>query len=337
MKLQYLFIFFLIITFKGNSQTKKFEKPRYLKYSTLLCPIDITKSYDISGLLKANVETILINPKIILVEAEDESGKDIMVKKEVNDTILLKTILIEKGYAFDVIQEIGGYSIIKFWNLDQSTASGWIKKLTGTRGAIPIEQYDLLDLNSLFNKANVKGLIANVNGKNYDLTKNYYILPTETLENNSVEFENKTNLWSIGLLVLPVRVRPFATESGQFDFSDGFSVGTTFAWTVHHNWRTNFTHNFLIYAGVSSYKADESKIKETRDDYTIATFSPALGWMWEKNNVQLSILSGIDFPPGNLQKQWVYRNMPWFGIGVGIGLFKIDNEESSKGTNKQLE
>jgi len=51
--------------------------------------------------------------------------------------------------------------------------------------------------------------------------------------------------------------------------------------------------------------------------------------MWEKNGIQLSILTGIDFPSGNLQQKGVYRNQPWIGFGLGFGLFKIDNEKNA--------
>jgi hypothetical protein len=316
-------------------QTSQFEKPRYLKYATLLCPIDITKSYGKDGLiggndsitLKINIDSIMVK---VMVDV-DNKKVEMYTKKAVKDTILIKTILIEKGNAFDIVQQIGSFCVIKFWDLSESHAKGLIKKLKSHKNKEALESNELeLELEKSFEKIKIEGLTAMIDGKDYDLSKTYYLVPTKTLINNSTEFENKNGLWSIGLLVLPIKVRPFATENGQFDFSNGFSVGTTFSWTVHHNWQTNFTHSFLIYAGISSYKADESKIKEFREDYTIATFSPALGWMWEKNNVQLGLLMGIDFPAGNLQQNWVYRNQPWFGLGVGIALFKINNEEQTK-------
>jgi len=329
-------ILLTLLLFGINSfgQTTKFQKPRYLKQPTVLCPIDITKLYNDGGLIGANTETIQIKERNSSENKERMDGKPIQVKTILRDTILVKNILIEKGNAFDVIQQIGSFSIIKFWDLRESKAKGLLKKINANK----IKDANVckkLSLDKDYNNLNVIGLTATYGDSEcFDLSKNYYIVPTKTLINNSVEFENKTGLWNIGLLALPVKIRPFATESGQFDFTGGFSVGTTFSWVVHQNWQTNFTHNFLLYAGISSYKADESKIKELREDYTIATFSPAVGWMWEKNNVQLSLLVGIDFPTGNLKKTWVYRNQPWFGIGIGFGLFKIDNNtQNTNGKN----
>jgi hypothetical protein len=337
-------LFISIIMFSGicQAQTTQFEKPRYLKHATLLCPIDITKSYSKEALIYGNLGVLDTIHKIELERKIDIKKDTFITEKILIDTILVKTLLIDNGSAFNVVQQIGSFSIIKFWNLSESSVNSLIathnsKLKTDTikskTNAILSKTEYIVGKN--YTNLKITGLLAESVNEVIDLSKSYYIVPTQTLLNNSTEFENKSGLWNIGLLLLPIKIRPFATESGQFDFSNGFSVGTTFAWTRHHNWKTNYMNSFLLYAGISSYKADESKIKEPREDYTIATFSPALGWMWEKNNVQLSLLMGIDFPAGNIQKKWVYRNQPWFGIGVGIALFKINSDTQTKsGENK---
>lgn len=329
-----IFIGLLLIGINSFAQTTQFEKPRYLKHATLLCPIDITKSYSKEGLIGANTSTVSIIEKNSFEEKTDLEGKLVKLPKVLKDTILVKNILIDNGSAFNVVQQIGSFSIIKFWKLSESSGKGLLKTLNSKFKTDTISKSELI-VEKNYANLKITGLLAENQNEVIDLSKSYYIVPTKTLINNSTEFENKSGLWNIGLLVLPVKIRPFSTESGQFDFTSGFSVGTTFAWTVHHNWKTNFSHSFLVYGGISSYKADESKIKEFREDYTIATFSPALGWMCEKNNVQLGLLVGIDFPAGNLQQKWVYRNQPWFGIGIGIALFKINSDEQTKsGENK---
>ncbi len=331
-----LILVLLVTTTFCLAQTTKFEKPRYLKYATVLCPIDISKSYSVKSLLVSNTSTIKISESSTLAFENKigEDGKEVKVKKVLIDTLLVKTILIQKGYAFDVVQEIGSFSIIKFWDLKNSTSKSLIEKFKDKKIKKEDVKFSKFKLDNDYNSLEFKGLVATDKVDNFDLTETYYILPTKTLLNNSKEFEDKSDAWNIGLLVMPIKIRPFATESGQFDFSDGVSVGTTLSWTLHHNFKTNFTHNLLLYVGISSYTADESKIKETREDYKIATFSPAIGWMWEKNGVQLSLLTGIDFPAGSLQKNWVYSNMPWFGMGIGVGLFKINNDNKTENTKQ---
>lgn len=328
MKKSLLFLIFILQVALLKAQN---DKPRFLKLPTVVCPIDITKSYSEKGLFKGNSETIMIKEDSSVIQSiENLTNKKVSTKQYRIDTLLLKGISIEGSYAFNIIKQVGSFTIIKFWDLSSATAKSLIKELKSHNSTNSATRK--LQIEEDYGRWTVKGLVAKVDADtvDIDLSKAYYILPTSVLLKNSTEFEDKTNTWNIGILALPIKIRPFATEKGQFDFTSGYSFGTTLAWTLHHNWKTNFTHNVLIYAGISSYTADSIKIKEKRDDYKIPTFSPGIGWMWERKNVQLSLLMGIDFPSGNLQKNWVYRNKPWFGIGIGIGLFKIDSQASAE-------
>jgi hypothetical protein len=331
-KIELSILFFLMVTSYSFSQTND-DKSHYLKKAVVLCPVDITHLFSREGFLKGNSATLdtitRVEQKGVKVTVKDSASnlfeeKNQLQKITTTDTVFLQSIIIGKDLAYNVIQQVGSFSIIKFWPSRNSKGEGLINSLTGPS----LNGGTLVNFDSM-RTMEIKGLTATLGKQTFDLSKSYYLVKTKTLNAHSIEFENKKGIWSIGLLIMPVKIRPFATEKGQFDFANGFSVGTTFAWTVHHNWRTNFTHNLLLYVGISSYTADSTKLKEERNDYKIATFSPAIGWMWEKNGVQLSILTGIDFPSGNLQQKWVYRNQPWIGLGVGIGLFKIDNEKNA--------
>jgi hypothetical protein len=325
---QFLFATLLSTSLLAQSDN---SKSHYLKNPTVFTPVDITKIYTKYGLIQGNRLTLdTVNKIQELKIQESDSSKTSIAKIKIIDTVFKCPITIESGYAYNIIQEIGTFTIIKFWPIKENKAVGLLQsfKINKEDNSKKMD----VSLCDTLKSLKIDGLrLKTIDSSKtaFDLTQSYYIVKTAVLKSNSVEFENKKGLWNIGLLVLPVKVRPFATKSGQFDFADGFSVGTTFSWTVHHNWKTNFTHNFLLYVGISSYTADSSKLNEQRNDYKIATFSPAIGWMWEKNNVQLSILAGIDFPSGNLQQKWVYKNMPWIGVGVGIGLFKIGNEKNT--------
>jgi len=155
---------------------------------------------------------------------------------------------------------------------------------------------------------------------------------------NSEEFEFKKNAWNMGLLVIPAKLRPFAAKSGQFDFVGGFNMGATFSWTMKHNWKTDKTINLLGYAGVGTVNIDTLQSGNTTkpEQKNIAVFTIGTGLMWEKKGVQISLLTGLDFPSGLTQQKWVYRNMPWIGLGIGYAIFKIQSGDGqgAKGENK---
>lgn len=336
------FIIGFLIFFFSHSQAQSVTgNPRFLKHSLFFYPVDYNKAGSREGLFRGNKSTINIDSTIIYRDVAaliKISNSDILkpdsikIRDIMRDTLLTGGVLIGPDLAFNIVQQSGSFSIIKFWPLKE-------KNIPGLSARINIAKYKGMPV--VPENATISRLKLTIPRDSttaagtYDLSKTYYIVPTPVLQDNSAAFENVKGTWNLGFLVLPVKLRPFATERGQFDFSDGYSVGTTFAFTVAQNMNNGLTQSLLLYAGISSYTADSLKLKERRNDYKIAAFSPAAGYMLEKNNVQLSIIIGFDFPAGNLQKKWVYRNQPWFGIGLGFSLFKINvnNQPVTSGTN----
>ena len=177
-----LFVIFMAFSIICRAQTSQFEKPRYLKHATFVCPIDMTKSYSKEGIIKGNPFSIgtayskTVSKDTIVVN----SGNKTVETRKVIDTVLIKTILIEKGWAFDVVQQIGSFSIIKFWNFSHRFKSGYSKKE-------PLPNKD-------FGVKKIKGMTAIIDDDVYDLSQSFYIVPTTTIEHNSIEFESKKNL-----------------------------------------------------------------------------------------------------------------------------------------------
>ncbi len=348
-KLIHIHVFVFVFLFCSSLlEAQNNQKPRFLTIKTPLCPIDLSKTYSREGLLSANKETISIFKDTVLIELKDNllqtsngqnsiiANKGDILREIKTDTVLTRTLMIDPDFAFDVIAKIGSYSIIEFWQIEKQKNIGLFEYLSRNKSLSTGSDSSVLDMSD----QTVKGLTLERNtgteGEKLvlDLSKSAYILPTSQLMRSSKEFVNKNGVFNLGILFLPVKIRPFATESGQFDFSDGFSLGTTFSLTYHHNWVNDFTHNLLLYLGTSNFTLDSSKIKEVRDEYKISAFSPAIGYMMQKNQIQISLLVGIDFPSGSVQKNWVYRNQPWIGVGLGFGLFKLsDSANSQKGDN----
>jgi hypothetical protein len=332
----------LVVLFNQPVFAQNFSKPRFLKYPTAACPVDIRNQLSYEGFLKADSLNVRVFDTILIQKASSEikdKANNVIVSKgdslktTVRDTALLSAIVFNEDLAFDVIQQIGSYSLIKFWPINGKNLVSVFE--TGIN----------LKMNDLVTNG-LKGFLKKTNNKNdtidkkdtikYDLSKNAYIVPTNLIINNSVEFESKFHQWNIGILILPIKVRPFATESGHFDFLDGLSLGTAFSFNIDHNWVKDRSINIVLYAGLSSFTSDSVKIKERREDYKITAFSPAVGLMFEKSGVQICGMLGMDFPVGSIQKNWVYRNMPWVSIGLGFSLFKISNNDSNKtGTNSE--
>lgn len=93
---------------------------------------------------------------------------------------------------------------------------------------------------------------------NIDPTKDYYLVKTEDLIAKSEEFDHKKGAFNIGIMYLPVKLRPFATTSGFFDFTSQVSLGTSFSWTIYQNKINDLTTNLVLFTGISSIKIDSA-------------------------------------------------------------------------------
>ena len=248
MKSKIFILLFVLLSVKIFSQTE-LDKSYYLKRAVVVCPIDITKLYTKDGLIVPDNSTIEIKETKDSLTVSKDSNKKEVVKFIRKDTVYKYPIIIESGYAFNIIQQIGSFSIIKFWPIDKNRSGGLLKTIINNIQPKSVKEEESKDhntdnnstqknsntkqntdkkeeLNNLYESNNIVGLRMSINDNNQlDLSKFYYIIKTEDIRLKSVEFENKTGLWNIGLLVMPIKIRPLATESGQFDFSEGVSVG----------------------------------------------------------------------------------------------------------------
>jgi len=319
----------LLLTCLGNSQ-----KPRYFTNRPLLCPFDYTSILSKDGLASntTSIEIIKTPTKELVKGLKDNNGNDVAnIYRDVEkaDTFFKVSKVANQHYAFDVIQQIGTYSVIKYWK--DVSQEKYNKSLSF------YESLSKLD----FSKTNLSAIIQpkkgnyNLNGvKDVNDTKGYYLIKTDELEKSSKEFENKTNKWSLGLLILPVKIRAWADTSGQFEYSDGFSLGTAFSWTFKYQWANDKSYNLVAYTGISSINVDSLKTKGATKTEKIAAFSPAVGIMIEKSGIQVGAFIGIDFPIGDIQRDWVYRNKPWIGIGLGFSIFKYTNNDNKSEAGK---
>ena len=55
---------------------------------------------------------------------------------------------------------------------------------------------------------------------------------------------------------------------------------------------------------------------------TVGSVAPTLGLEIQIDKVQIGLISGIDILTGDVNRYWVYRGRPWFGLGIGFNLFK---------------
>lgn len=352
--MKHLLTLLFIIAFiaQGTSQDKK---SRFLTQDVVVCPIEYAKLFSEntffdspSGSLIRKTDSII---KIVDAEnakIDNKSVSGVLKIKELKvDTFYRFPILMRSGLAFEVLGEFGSFSMIKFWNVPNKSTKYtpliptlWLNETfpkTLQRPKNLIENINIgYNKDTIFNLDYTK-VFGNIINKdsifNIDYTKEYYLIKTSLLNKASKEFENLRNKNEIGILTIPVKIRPFATQKGQFEFASGLNIGVCVTKVLIHKWTKNKTVRVVGNISISNFTLDSAKLGQKQENYNTSAFSPSFGFIWEKNNAQICLLTGIDFLPGNLNRTWVYHNRPWIGIGLGVGLFKINStgqDESGK-------
>ncbi len=139
-------------------------------------------------------------------------------------------------------------------------------------------------------------------------------------------------LFTLGIPTIPAKLRFGNGATGKnpryFRFESNLSLGLSLGakWQVGKEIGLNVIGGFTI-ASVQVDSVTTNKIINTTT--TAASFSPHIGFVIDINKFQVGLYTGMDFLYGQPNKYWVYRNQPWFGIGVGYSLFKIDRDSEA--------
>lgn len=315
-----------------------------------ICPVDVNilSSTGITATSLGTLTVVSRTKKISVGDAVPLNAKYISANTlEVTDTVFTYSIRARKGMAFEVTGTIGSFTVIELWPYrnegDNEITEYQLASIRGgalTTPGIPATIKGRRTITSTELPGLKAALVSGINANSIvNPTKDVYLIRTTDLLANTEEFEYKQGAWNVGLMYLPVKIRPFGTKSGVFDFATDISVGTSFSWTIHHNFKNDWTANLLVYTGVSSVKVDSLIAGDPTMDAKSGTqnftaFSPAVGLYWEKKNIQLGFLIGMDFLAGKIQQTWAYRGMPWFSLTAGINLFTLtENSSEKKGKN----
>jgi hypothetical protein len=158
----------------------------------------------------------------------------------------------------------------------------------------------------------------------------YFLLPLAEFNKSIQKYGNAP--FAVGVVVLPIRMR-FSNGTPEdiqdkryFDFEGAISVGLSVGANIKLD-KSKFTaRNALAFLGgfsLSSVGVDSftthGYLKTSTNSAAITTH---LGILYQIDNLQIGVFSGIDFLAGELGKQWKYRNRPWFGVGMGFSIFK---------------
>jgi hypothetical protein len=164
--------------------------------------------------------------------------------------------------------------------------------------------------------------------------RKYFLMSRYHFENRCYPFYStkfNTAQFTVSAVTLPVKLR-----LNNFDFDKNFSLG--FAGGAKQR-ISNYKEHYINYLAALSISTNDLDSFSTRGKVAtqpiknVATFSPALGIVFEFGKAQVGIFGGVDLmSKSNRNKfDWIYHGKPWLSIGFG---FSILSKESDKPKDK---
>ena len=161
--------------------------------------------------------------------------------------------------------------------------------------------------------------------KDEPITENirYFVVYKVNLDKKCVSIEEDSKWQSVsGAMVLPFKLRP---QNGDFtkDVTINGIVGAGYKFTKYH------TLNGMLGLGIASVTLDSLNTKGTlRKSSDRAAISLNLGLLYQYKQIQIGVIAGFDFLNQTSADNWIYNKKLWFGLGVGVNLFKSDDKPS---------
>ena len=132
---------------------------------------------------------------------------------------------------------------------------------------------------------------------------------------------------SFGSATIPIKIRPGNGENIPLDFYGNFNAGVGISYTFKN------LKNLSFYSGISITSVPVDSLTTSgiiTSPTNAAALTPTIGIIKEiGSNVQIGGFIGFDFLSRNLGKNWIYQGRRWFGIGVGVNIFKISSGASN--------
>jgi hypothetical protein len=158
----------------------------------------------------------------------------------------------------------------------------------------------------------------------------FFILPLTEFNKSIMKFGNAP--FAVGILVVPIKMRfgngeqEIPENRRYFAFESAVSLGFSIGVNIKLD-KSKFTarNNLAILTGVSlsSVPVDSFTTKGYLSSSTnSASITWHLGVLYQIDNFQIGLFTGMDFLAGELGRQWKYKEKPWFGIGLGYSMFK---------------
>lgn len=241
--------------------------------------------------------------------------------------------IAKSGTKFTAYEIKGDKILIKFWNFrDTSKTSNTSNTLFSKTGSNGLNDTILLGNKNQNQPSPNQQKNDSPRYQNYYISYltngEYFLVDAKDFNTKTSEYNGRTNSFAWGFSTLPIKLR-FGGKDRPFEYSTGFSLGINAGYEYQFKSRVKQSIGLLIGIGVSTVLVSpESTNSVINKSTTTGAFVPTLSLIYSYSNFQIGTFVGADFIPGEIGKNWVYRNSPWLGLGLGFTIFQRNKSEA---------
>lgn len=163
----------------------------------------------------------------------------------------------------------------------------------------------------------------------YATNGEYFLMDIKDFNNKTSEFFGESHSFAWGFSTLPIKLR-FGGKNKNFDYGTGFSLGINAGYEYQIKSRTRQSIGLLLGAGISTVQVTpETTNNSINKSTTTGAFVPTISIIYSYTNFQIGTFVGIDYIPGEIGKNWAYKNSPWLGLGLGFTIFQKNKSDIS--------
>ncbi|MEM9919941.1 MAG: hypothetical protein AAF990_17725 [Bacteroidota bacterium] len=138
----------------------------------------------------------------------------------------------------------------------------------------------------------------------------------------------------LGMITVPLKIYMGNNSDELPDFTNNVVSDINLGITVGHNTERylfrpgrapELRNHHFIFVFLTANRLQLNALNTDNDpdinDDDILALSLGLGYQFGFRRFGISLMFGQDLPSSSLGDKWVFRNQPWFGLGIGYQLF----------------
>lgn len=208
---------------------------------------------------------------------------------------VISNVNITKNTLFQKVDEIGDYYILEVLPFSNNVPQNQQLYNTGYAVGAPVYNADL-----------------------------FYIVIKSKL---SSDFEENKSRLGFGTVLLPVKIRFGDERDGTklyTKFESGINLGVALTWRFRRKLHEVDTYGLLSFSSSQVSLDAENTNNYISTSQSELAMTPSTGILFQfKNKLQIILITGIDVVSGKIGREWIYRDKPFLGLGLGFNIAEL--------------